>query len=276
MSPARAPRRAPRPPLALLPLRRERRAPLERRAHVSRRPPRPRAAAISEQYPWLEQNGVLDVLIPKKEPLIVAKWWGALNDYTRGLCRCVSLGMRCRVLRAQMPSCQPMHPRVDGSGARRGGCNEHDCPNRPRAPGHRRSPRARPPTVRPPPIPPCRGAPAPITCRLRSSTTPPCFFRNARAGAQRAAPAPLQLPARLAHSGGTRVQPLAPASAACPAHSPPCCILESLLHFALASYTAFLPRWFPTMRILHQYPDMMPKLRCDQVRVMRRRARTQS
>ncbi|KAI8462447.1 MAG: PUA-like domain-containing protein [Monoraphidium minutum] len=23
-------------------------------------------------------------------------------------------------------------------------------------------------------------------------------------------------------------------------------------------------RWFPTMRILHQYPDMMPKLRCDQ------------
>jgi predicted ribosome-associated RNA-binding protein Tma20 len=21
--------------------------------------------------------------------------------------------------------------------------------------------------------------------------------------------------------------------------------------------------WFPTLRILHQYPDMMPKLRCD-------------
>ena len=23
-------------------------------------------------------------------------------------------------------------------------------------------------------------------------------------------------------------------------------------------------RWFPTLRILHQYPDMMPRLRCDQ------------
>ena len=23
-------------------------------------------------------------------------------------------------------------------------------------------------------------------------------------------------------------------------------------------------RWFPTLRVLHQYPDMMPRLRCDQ------------
>lgn len=23
------------------------------------------------------------------------------------------------------------------------------------------------------------------------------------------------------------------------------------------------PRWFPTLRVLHQYPEMMPKLRCD-------------
>jgi hypothetical protein len=37
-------------------------------------PPALPAAAVSEQYPWLEENGVLDVLIPKKEPLFVAKW----------------------------------------------------------------------------------------------------------------------------------------------------------------------------------------------------------
>jgi hypothetical protein len=24
--------------------------------------------------------------------------------------------------------------------------------------------------------------------------------------------------------------------------------------------------WFPVLRVLHQYPDMMPKLRTDQVR----------
>jgi hypothetical protein len=35
---------------------------------------RDRAASVSQQYPWLEENGVLDVLIPKKEPMFVAKW----------------------------------------------------------------------------------------------------------------------------------------------------------------------------------------------------------
>lgn len=35
-------------------------------------PPAP-AASIGEQYPFLADNGVLDVLLPKKEPLFVAK-----------------------------------------------------------------------------------------------------------------------------------------------------------------------------------------------------------
>lgn len=30
-------------------------------------------ASIAEQYPWLADSGVLDLLLPKKEPLFVAK-----------------------------------------------------------------------------------------------------------------------------------------------------------------------------------------------------------
>ncbi len=32
------------------------------------------AASIAEQYPWLVEHGVLDLLIPKKDPMMVAKW----------------------------------------------------------------------------------------------------------------------------------------------------------------------------------------------------------
>mmetsp|Transcript_17528 Transcript_17528/g.56523 ORF Transcript_17528/g.56523 Transcript_17528/m.56523 type:complete len:88 (-) Transcript_17528:499-762(-) len=31
-------------------------------------------AKIGEQYPYLEDNDLLDELIPKKEPMIIAKW----------------------------------------------------------------------------------------------------------------------------------------------------------------------------------------------------------
>jgi hypothetical protein len=31
------------------------------------------AASIGEQYPWLSDSGVLDLLFPKKEPVFVAK-----------------------------------------------------------------------------------------------------------------------------------------------------------------------------------------------------------
>lgn len=31
-------------------------------------------ASICEQYPWLEKTGVIDVLLPKKEDIRVAKW----------------------------------------------------------------------------------------------------------------------------------------------------------------------------------------------------------
>lgn len=31
------------------------------------------AASVAEQYPWLSEHGVLDLLLPKKEPLFVAK-----------------------------------------------------------------------------------------------------------------------------------------------------------------------------------------------------------
>lgn len=34
------------------------------------------AASICEQYPSLEETGVIDVLIPKKEPLYIGKWCG--------------------------------------------------------------------------------------------------------------------------------------------------------------------------------------------------------
>jgi hypothetical protein len=33
------------------------------------------AASVAEQYPYLAEHGILDELIPKKEPLFVAKWW---------------------------------------------------------------------------------------------------------------------------------------------------------------------------------------------------------
>ena len=32
------------------------------------------AAKISESYPWLEQSGVIDILLPKKEQICVGKW----------------------------------------------------------------------------------------------------------------------------------------------------------------------------------------------------------
>jgi hypothetical protein len=32
------------------------------------------AASIVEQYPWLEDTGVIEVLIPKKEQVHVGKW----------------------------------------------------------------------------------------------------------------------------------------------------------------------------------------------------------
>lgn len=31
------------------------------------------AASIGQQFPWLEDNGVLDVLIPKKEAVVLGK-----------------------------------------------------------------------------------------------------------------------------------------------------------------------------------------------------------
>jgi hypothetical protein len=31
-------------------------------------------ASICETYPLLEESGVIDVLIPKKEPLLLGKW----------------------------------------------------------------------------------------------------------------------------------------------------------------------------------------------------------
>jgi hypothetical protein len=33
------------------------------------------AAGIAEEYPWLVENGVLDVIFPKKEVVVVAKGW---------------------------------------------------------------------------------------------------------------------------------------------------------------------------------------------------------
>lgn len=33
------------------------------------------AAKIAEQYPYLEENGILDELIPKKTPILLAKWF---------------------------------------------------------------------------------------------------------------------------------------------------------------------------------------------------------
>jgi predicted ribosome-associated RNA-binding protein Tma20 len=124
---------------------------------------RPAAAAISEQYPWLDENGVLDVLIPKKEPMFVAKW-------------CV--------------------------GARRGGRRRRCClPAPPPAATACTRPR-RPPT--PPPVPPRARPASPNYMQVAIVHNTPLFFSE-REG-----------------------------------------------------------RWFPTMRILHQYPDMMPKLRCDQ------------
>jgi hypothetical protein len=32
------------------------------------------AASICETYPLLEETGAIDVLIPKKEPLLLGKW----------------------------------------------------------------------------------------------------------------------------------------------------------------------------------------------------------
>jgi hypothetical protein len=32
------------------------------------------AASIGEQYPWLEDSGVIEVLIPKKAELLLGKW----------------------------------------------------------------------------------------------------------------------------------------------------------------------------------------------------------
>jgi hypothetical protein len=33
-----------------------------------------RAASLGEQFPWLEQSGVIDVIFPKKEPVYIGKW----------------------------------------------------------------------------------------------------------------------------------------------------------------------------------------------------------
>jgi hypothetical protein len=30
---------------------------------------------ISDQFPYLEENGVLEVLMPKKTPIFLAKWY---------------------------------------------------------------------------------------------------------------------------------------------------------------------------------------------------------
>jgi hypothetical protein len=32
------------------------------------------AASIAEQYPYLAEHGIIDVLIPKKEAVYLAKW----------------------------------------------------------------------------------------------------------------------------------------------------------------------------------------------------------
>jgi hypothetical protein len=32
------------------------------------------AASICEEYPWLEETGAIEAIIPKKEPLILGKW----------------------------------------------------------------------------------------------------------------------------------------------------------------------------------------------------------
>lgn len=33
------------------------------------------AGKVYDSYPFFEETGVLDVIMPKKEPLIIAKWW---------------------------------------------------------------------------------------------------------------------------------------------------------------------------------------------------------
>jgi predicted RNA-binding protein (TIGR00451 family) len=117
------------------------------------KPPKP-AASIAEQYPWLEQNGVLDVLIPKKEPLFVAKW--------------------C----------------VFGTHA----------------------PQPRPTPIQPTPTP-------------------------------------------LSHTTQTHHQN--------PLYSPNH-VSVAVVHQTPLFFSEREGRWMPTMRVLHQYPEMMPKLRADQ------------
>ena len=34
----------------------------------------PSAAKVLESYPWLEESGVIDVVLPKKEQIMIGKW----------------------------------------------------------------------------------------------------------------------------------------------------------------------------------------------------------
>ncbi len=37
-------------------------------------PPVPSAAKVLESYPWLDESGVIDVVLPKKEQIMIGKW----------------------------------------------------------------------------------------------------------------------------------------------------------------------------------------------------------
>lgn len=48
--------------------------------------PMPCAASLCEQYPYLEETGLIDDFVPKKGALNIAKWYVSRDDQTSSPC----------------------------------------------------------------------------------------------------------------------------------------------------------------------------------------------